>query len=75
MVSDTPDFGRGVVCGQISDHSQEPEVATCGGAAAGRYITVDLAGGGGGSSSGAYITICKSHFLTPPPPLPCRRRQ
>jgi hypothetical protein len=59
MVSETPDFTTGIVCGQISDHSQEPELSQCGGAAEGRFITVDLAAGGGGSSSGAYITICE----------------
>ena len=62
MVSDSPADtagGDGVKCGQISDHTQEPEVAHCGGSAAGRYLSIDLAVGGGGSSSGAYITICE----------------
>ena len=57
MVSTTPDFQSGIVCGQISDHTQTPEVSQCGGAAQGRYITVDLVGGG--TSGGVVVTICE----------------
>jgi hypothetical protein len=66
LVSTQPDFNSGVVCGTIGDHSQEPEVSQCGGAAEGRYVTVDLAGGGGGTSSGAYITICEIEIYAAP---------
>ena len=58
-VSGTKDFNHGIVCGQISDHTQEPEVSQCGGAAQGRYVTIDHASGGGGSSGGSVITICE----------------
>eukprot|EP01046_Picozoa_sp_COSAG06_P122340 COSAG06_NODE_70015_length_194_cov_43.536842_1_plen_58_part_01 len=34
-------------------------MSNCGGAAQGRYVTVDHAGGGGGSSGGSVITICE----------------
>ena len=57
MVSTTPDFQSGIVCGQLSDHTQTPEVSQCGGAAQGRYITVDLVGGG--TSGGVVVTICE----------------
>ena len=59
LVSTSPDFNTGVICGQVGDHTQEPEVSQCGGAAEGQYITVDLAGGGGGTSDGQHITICE----------------
>ena len=57
-ISDTPDFSTGVICGQISDHTQEPEVSQCGGAAEGQYVTVSLALGAG-SLAQALMTICE----------------
>ena len=66
IVSSVPDFNNGVTCGQVSDHTQEPEVSQCGGAAEGRYVTVDLAGGGGGTSGGNLITICEIEIYGAP---------
>eukprot|EP01052_Picozoa_sp_SAG31_P019047 SAG31_NODE_1374_length_8594_cov_57.759623_2_plen_617_part_00 len=67
IVSTTSDFDQGGVrCGQISDHTQEPEVSQCAGAAVGRYVTVDLAAGGGGTSGGAYLTICEIEIYGAP---------
>ena len=65
IVSSTPDFDGtvsgvpGVTCSQLSDHTQQPEVAQCGAAAEGRYVTVDHGRGGGGSSDGIVITLCE----------------
>ena len=59
IVSPTPDFSGGTTCSELSDHSQQPEVAQCGGQAQGQYVTVDHGRGGGGSSSGVVITICE----------------
>jgi hypothetical protein len=59
LISETPDFNQGVICGQLSDPSQTPEISSCGGAAQGRYVTVDLMANGGGSSGGWALTICE----------------
>eukprot|EP01052_Picozoa_sp_SAG31_P051442 SAG31_NODE_12215_length_958_cov_1.110594_2_plen_248_part_01 len=61
MVSNSPDFRSGVICGRISDHTQEPEISRCNGAAAGQYVTVDLAPAGGSTSDHQtrWMTICE----------------
>lgn len=59
MVSDTPDYSRGVQCGTLSDSSNTPEVSSCGGAAEGRYITVTLRNGAGANGVRALMTICE----------------
>ena len=59
-VSESPDYTTGTKCGQLSDHSQKPEVSQCG-QVFGRYVTVAHAHSeGGGSSGGAVITICEA---------------
>eukprot|EP01052_Picozoa_sp_SAG31_P040964 SAG31_NODE_6077_length_2180_cov_2.018741_2_plen_238_part_01 len=58
-VSASSDFNAGVICGRLSDHSQEPEISQCGGAAEGQYVTVALTDAGGNSGSRPFMTICE----------------
>eukprot|EP01052_Picozoa_sp_SAG31_P019048 SAG31_NODE_1374_length_8594_cov_57.759623_3_plen_488_part_00 len=59
FVSDTPAYASGVICGNLNDHTQEPETSRCGGAADGRYVTVALTNGAGTDDAPPYMTICE----------------
>ena len=58
-ISSSSDYSTGVRCGGLNDHSQEPEVSHCGGAAEGQHVTIVLDSGAGGGGDQALMTICE----------------